>query len=131
MSIVKLRRGDVTYCYESESYWDPELKQPRARRKLVGKLDPETGAIVPTSGKGGRKKGSKNKPKEKDPSVEALKEEAAEAAKYKGLYEKELDNLAIVKAENESLREELRQLKQVEKELRRKIARAAKMLADS
>lgn len=29
-------------------------KQPRSRRKLIGKLDPETGEIVPT-GKPGRK----------------------------------------------------------------------------
>lgn len=51
MSIVKLynRDRDVTYVYESESYWDKEKKQPRSRRKLIGKIDPETGEIVPTS----------------------------------------------------------------------------------
>ena len=59
MSIVKLKdkRTGTTYVYESESYWDKEKKQPRSRRKLIGKLDEKTGEIVPT-GKSGRKKGS-------------------------------------------------------------------------
>ena len=46
---------DTTYVYESESYWNPEKKQARSRRKVVGKLDPVTGEIIPT-GKRGRKK---------------------------------------------------------------------------
>lgn len=41
------KRG-VTYVYESVSYWDKELKQPRSRRKLIGRRDPSTGEIVPT-----------------------------------------------------------------------------------
>ncbi len=55
MSIVKNtnKKTGITYVYESESYWCPELKQPRNRRKLIGKLD-EAGNIVPT-GKRGRK----------------------------------------------------------------------------
>ena len=57
MSIVKMRnkKTGVTYVYESESYWDKEKQQPRNRKKLIGKIDPETGEIVPT-GKRGRKK---------------------------------------------------------------------------
>ncbi|MBQ9155998.1 MAG: hypothetical protein IJ137_04390 [Eubacterium sp.] len=56
MSIVKStnKKTGITYVYESESYWDKEKKQPRNRRKLIGKLD-EAGNIVPT-GKKGRKK---------------------------------------------------------------------------
>ena len=46
---------DTTYVYESERYWDPEKKQARSRRKVIGKLDPVTGEIIPT-GKRGRKK---------------------------------------------------------------------------
>ena len=51
MSIVKLynRERNVTYVYESTSYWDKDKKQPRSKRKLIGKIDPETGEIVPTS----------------------------------------------------------------------------------
>lgn len=51
MSIVKLynKDRDVTYVYDSISYWDKDKKQPRSKRKLIGKIDPETGEIVPTS----------------------------------------------------------------------------------
>lgn len=58
MSIVKQKdpRSGRTYVYESESYWDKEKKQPRARRRLIGRLDEETGEIVPTDGRGRRRK---------------------------------------------------------------------------
>lgn len=48
------KKTGITYVYESESYWDKEKQQPRNRRKLIGKIDPVTGTIVPT-GKVGRK----------------------------------------------------------------------------
>lgn len=58
MSIVKLRdkRTGTTYVYESESYWDKEKKQPRNKRILIGKIDKETGEIVPTDGRGRKRK---------------------------------------------------------------------------
>lgn len=57
MAIVKQYHADTktVYVYESESYWDPEKKQSRSRRKVIGKIDPDTGEIIPT-GKRGRKK---------------------------------------------------------------------------
>jgi hypothetical protein len=57
MAIIKQyhKETDTTYVYESVSYWDSEKGQSRSNRKLLGKLDPETGEIVPT-GKRGRKK---------------------------------------------------------------------------
>ena len=57
-SIIKKlnKQTGVTYVYESESYWDKEKKQPRSKRKLIGKIDEETGEIVPTGGRGSRKK---------------------------------------------------------------------------
>lgn len=56
-SITKTRnpKTGTVYVYSSESYWDKELKAPRTRKKLLGKLDEETGEIIPTSGKRGRK----------------------------------------------------------------------------
>ena len=59
MAIIKQyhKDTDTTYVYESESYWDPELKQARSKRTCIGKLDPSTGEIIPT-GKRGRKKSS-------------------------------------------------------------------------
>lgn len=45
------KRIGVTYAYESTAFWDKEKKQSRAKRTLIGKVDPETGQIVPTKGK--------------------------------------------------------------------------------
>ena len=58
MSIVKHtdKRSGVTYVYESESYWDKEKKQSRSTRKLLGRLDEETGGIIPTDGRGRKKR---------------------------------------------------------------------------
>lgn len=52
-SIVKHtdKRSGITYVYESVSYWDKETKMPRCRRKLIGRVDPETGGIRPTDGR--------------------------------------------------------------------------------
>ena len=47
---------DTTYVYESESYYDPTKKQSRSRRKLIGKLDKETGEVIPTGKRGPKKK---------------------------------------------------------------------------
>lgn len=48
----KDNRSGITYAYESVSYWDKDKKQSRARRTLIGRVDNETGAIVPTDGRG-------------------------------------------------------------------------------
>ena len=57
-SIIKKlnKQTGVTYDYESESYWDKEKKQPRSKRKLIGRIDDETGEIVPTGGRRSRQK---------------------------------------------------------------------------
>ena len=50
MGIVyqKNKQTGITYAYQNESYWDKKKQQSRAKRTLIGKLDPETGEIVPT-----------------------------------------------------------------------------------
>lgn len=57
MGIVKQyqKKTDTTYVYSSDYYWDKDKKQSRSRRRLIGKIDKETGEVVPT-GKQGRKK---------------------------------------------------------------------------
>ena len=57
-SIIKRldKRTGITYVYESTSYWDKEKKQPRSKRVLIGKLDPDTDKVVPTDGRGKRRK---------------------------------------------------------------------------
>lgn len=74
MAIIKQhdKRSGITYAYESHSYWDPEKKMTRAKRKLIGRIDPETGEIIPTDGRNRKKKDEK----------------ASEEVDYKKLYEK-------------------------------------------
>nr|WP_245529388.1 IS1634 family transposase [Methanofollis liminatans] len=45
------KRSGITYAYQSVSYWDKEKKQSRARRTLIGRVDKESGEIVPTDGR--------------------------------------------------------------------------------
>lgn len=46
------KRTGITYAYENQSTWDPELKRSRSKRRLIGRVDPETKEIVPTDGRG-------------------------------------------------------------------------------
>ena len=60
MSIVRYvnkKTGKVA-LYESTSHYDPETKQSRPIRKYLGTEDPETGMLIPSSGKRGRQKAS-------------------------------------------------------------------------
>lgn len=42
------KKTGVTYVYEAVSHWDPEKKQSRNVQKSIGKLDPVTGAFLPS-----------------------------------------------------------------------------------
>jgi transposase len=42
------KQTGITYAYESLSYWDKDKRQSRARRKCIGRVDPETKEIIPT-----------------------------------------------------------------------------------
>lgn len=99
MSIVKLKdkRSGTTYVYESESYWDKEKKQPRSRRKLIGKLDEETGEVIPT-GKSGRKKLSEKETEESN-SPEPITE-------YTRVIAEKDEQIQALKAENRTLLKE-------------------------
>lgn len=68
MTIVRYtnKKTGVVSLYESTSYYDPETKQSRPKRKYLGTEDPVTGELIPSSGKRGRKKqaeGDAAKPK--------------------------------------------------------------------
>ena len=45
------KRSGITYAYDTTYRWDKEKKQSRAKRVCVGKVDPQTGKIVPTRGR--------------------------------------------------------------------------------
>lgn len=42
------KKTGVTYAYESISYWDKDKRQSRAKRKCIGRLDPQTKKVIPT-----------------------------------------------------------------------------------
>lgn len=42
------KKTGITYAYESTSYWDKKKQQSRAKRKCIGRVDPETQKIIPT-----------------------------------------------------------------------------------
>ena len=72
MAIITQHNKDTgtTYVYESISYWDAEKQQSRSKRRLLGKVDPQTGEIIPT-GKRGRKK-KEAVPAEQAPAAQDL-----------------------------------------------------------
>jgi hypothetical protein len=69
MAIIKQfdKRSGITYVYDSKSYYDKEKKCSRAKRTLIGKIDPDTGEMIPTDG---RNKGAKSKPKTLSPDID-------------------------------------------------------------
>lgn len=70
------KRTGIKYAYESVSYWDKEKGQPRSKRKYLGKVDPETGEIIPTDRT--RKRGAKKADAGDDAAVIRLHEEIRE-----------------------------------------------------
>ena len=73
---------NTTYVYESESHWDKDKKLSVSKRKLIGKIDPKTGNIIPTEPRG-RKKSRR-------------RENAASTPKkpnYKRLYEEAISDI--------------------------------------
>ena len=98
MAIIKQhdKRSGITYAYESHSYWDPEKKMTRAKRKLIGRIDPKTGEIIPTDGRNRKKKDEK----------------ASEEVDYKKLYEKLQKKYAAQEVLIKSLKEQLARLVQ-------------------
>ena len=68
MAIIKHfdKRYVITYDYDSKSSYEKEKKCSRAKRTLIGKIDPDTGEIIPTDG---RNKGAKSKPAATSPEI--------------------------------------------------------------
>lgn len=58
MAVVyqKDKRSGITYAYESISFWDKEKKQSRSKRTLLGRIIGEDKSIIPTDGRGRKKK---------------------------------------------------------------------------
>ncbi len=96
MAIIKQydKRSGITYAYESHSYWDPEKKMTRAKRKLIGRVDPQTGEIVPTDGRNKK-----------------CKAPTKEDADYRKMYEKLLKKYEAQEALIKSLKKQIEELR--------------------
>ena len=100
ITYVKQKSG-VIYAYENLGTWDPINKKKICRRKLLGRFNPETGAIEPTDNRNKRlKKEYVPKPYEKDYKMpRTVKERGEEILRLlKELYElmeKELSNIDL------------------------------------
>ena len=98
MAIIKQydKRSGITYVYDSKSYYDKEKKCSRAKRTLIGKLDPDTGEIIPTDG---RNKGAKSKPAtsspeiDKDKRIQELEDENRQLKLQISALKKEIDRI--------------------------------------
>ena len=90
------KRSGITYVYESFSYWDKEKKMTRAKRKLIGRLDPATNEIIPTDGRNRKDKEKKETIKEID---------------YKLEYEKLLKQVKSQEVLIDSLKKQIKELK--------------------
>ena len=117
MAIVKQyhKDTDTTYVYESESYWDPEKKQSRSRRKVIGKIDPSTGEIIPT-GKRGRKK--------KEPDVSVISSGRDDLAEISSLYAASQEKIRSQAERIHSLEQELKDMQRRNERLIAQIRRA-------
>ena len=105
MAIVyqKDKRSGNTYAYEASYQWDKEKKQSRSKRTLIGRVDPDTGEIIPTDGRG-----KKRSPLYEGPSdQECDKMNAA-------------DELERLRAENAVLKEQVKALSNELQKLKRK-----------
>ncbi len=98
LAIIKQfdKRSGITYVYDSKSYYDKEKKCSRAKRTLIGKIDPSTGEMIPTDG---RNKGAKSKPDSvsqvinKDKRIQELEDENCQLKLQISALKKELDRI--------------------------------------
>ena len=93
--------------YESTPHYDPVSKQSRPRRKYLGTIDPETGELIPSSGRRGRTSSSKNVTTARNNSVST---EIAELQKI--LSEKDAEIISL-QSEVKALKAALRSYEKV------------------
>lgn len=99
------KKTGAKYAFESVSYWDKDKKQPRSKRRYLGKVDPVTGDIIPSRGRTSHsdENGHVNKGE-----LSALYKEIKDRDKTIAELRKELDELA---AKNEELLTAVKQIR--------------------
>lgn len=64
------KAADTVYVYDVTYYYDPSKKRTCSRKKLIGKVDKQTGEVVPTGNRGRPRKEIKCDKKQERPAVE-------------------------------------------------------------
>lgn len=97
------KKTGIKYAYESTSYWDKEKKQPRSRRKYLGKVDPDTGEIIPS--------------RREDAPIKISEADAAELIKLRTILTEQEKKILALESELQSLKlkeaEQTRRLKEI------------------
>lgn len=119
------KANNTTYCYESVSYRDTITKQPRSHRRCIGKLDPETGQIVPT-GKRGR---PKQQPSPADENSTEMKPDADAQAALADAVARLQEEQARTKALDAEVRQLRLQMEQIKTAMGSLVEAANKVLA--
>lgn len=127
MAIIKQyhKDTDTTYVYESTSYWDEEKKQSRSRRRVIGKLDPKTGEIIPTGKRGRRSKDTTDETSAANSELNRLYEESQTRIRELSLTIDQKD------LEISSLRKEIGQLKDALEKVDRYLVQCREICAGS
>ena len=114
-SIIKKlnKQTGITYVYESESYWDKEKKQPRSKRRLIGKIDEETGDIVPT--------GTRGKPGKRETS--GIQENISDPGELEALCIKQAGQIRQDEAEISALKKQVIELTLSVNEYKRRLSK--------
>ena len=94
------KRSGITYAYDSKSFYDKEKKCSRAKRTLIGRVDPETGEIIPTDGRNKKAKTASSAPvvQDKDQRIIELEDENRQLKLQLAAIKKELERLKSKKA---------------------------------
>ena len=110
MSIVKYKLSNgKNAVYESTSYYDPDKKQERPKRRYLGIEDPDTGKFIPSPGKSERRrKNNASTPQAEVPPIV----DSRVFEEFKKLWQ-EVSRLSnenrVLRRQNEELRKELSQ----------------------
>lgn len=99
----------ITYVFEQESHWVPELKQSRATRRIVGKINKETGEIEPT--------------RKRRPSGKLEQADTITLRQWKDELEKRQKTIDDLQGVIQELRKEVQALKETQKKKDRKLSK--------
>lgn len=101
------KKTGKTRVYESTPHYDPVSKQSRPKRKYLGTLDPETGELIPSSGRRGRRPAAKN-----DTFIDKDDTPKEVIALQKNIVEKESEILSL-KSEIKTLKSAIRSYRKI------------------